>query len=111
MGPCCQKIVHKVKYSKSLRVGPWSLSTNYTQGDSMVKNLFLRTVYLHNFCYYSSRFLRFEFLKIRSVGLFKIHYDSTRSLSGLYEESVMALGGVRHGSVSNPSWLWEESVT
>ena len=23
----------------------------------------------------------------------------------------MALGGVRHGSVRNPSWLWEESVT
>ena len=29
----------------------------------------------------------------------------------LYEESVMALGGVRHGSGRNPSWLWEESVT
>ena len=23
----------------------------------------------------------------------------------------MALEGVRYGSVSNPSWLWEESVT
>ena len=23
----------------------------------------------------------------------------------------MALEGVRHGSVRNPSWLWEESVT
>ena len=23
----------------------------------------------------------------------------------------MALGGIRHGSVSNPSWLWEESWT
>ena len=23
----------------------------------------------------------------------------------------MALEGVRYGSVSNPSWLWEESIT
>ena len=28
----------------------------------------------------------------------------------LYQKSVMALGGVRHGSVKNLSWLLEESV-
>ena len=27
------------------------------------------------------------------------------------EESIMALGGVRHGTGRNPSWLWEKSVT
>ena len=31
--------------------------------------------------------------------------------SWLYQESNLALPGVRHGSVSNSSWLWEESVT
>ena len=31
--------------------------------------------------------------------------------SWLYLKFVMALGGVCHGSVSNPSWLWEDSIT
>ena len=45
------------------------------------------------------------------MGWWKVHHDSTRSPSWLYEEPVMALGGVRLGSVSNPSWHWEESAT
>ena len=37
------------------------------------------------------------------------NYD--RAWRWLYQESDMALGEVCHSSVSNPSWLWEESVT
>ena len=35
----------------------------------------------------------------------------TGSPSWLYEESPVALGGVCCGSVSDPKWLWEKSVT
>ena len=34
-----------------------------------------------------------------------------KNLWWLSQGSVKALGGVRHGSVSNLSWLWEASVT
>ena len=45
------------------------------------------------------------------MALWGIRHGSTRKWSWLYEESGMALGGVRHGSLRNLSWLWEECVT
>ena len=47
----------------------------------------------------------------RSIG------HNTDTISHSVNESVsdpfppVALGKIRHGSVRNPSWLWEESVT
>ena len=38
-------------------------------------------------------------------------WGPVKNLPWLYQESVIALGGVRHGSLRNPSWLWEKSVT
>ena len=52
-------------------------------------------------------FLSFWKLKIRR---WKICYGSTRSLSWLCEDSVMALRAFRHGSARSPSWLCEDSV-
>ena len=73
----------------------------------MVKNLLLCKGFFLNlgyFCFCPNRFFfiisfffSFKNQKIRPLGLWKIHHGSTRRLSWVYEESIIALWAIGHG--------------